>query len=114
MIGVWEKNFGELEDAEMLLDMAKEENDEETYQEVVSGLDELKSRIDLVELECMFSGEHDANNAMLTIHAGAGGTEAQDWVGILLADVPALGASSRASRPISLISCPATRPAPRA
>jgi peptide chain release factor 2 len=32
----------------------------------------------------MFSGEHDTNNAMLTIHAGAGGTEAQDWVGILL------------------------------
>lgn len=84
LIGVWDKNFGELEDAEMLLDMAKEENDEETYQEVVSGLDELKTRIDLVELECMFSGEHDGNNAILTIHAGAGGTEAQDWVGILL------------------------------
>jgi peptide chain release factor 2 len=84
LIGVWEKNFGELEDAEMLLDMAKEENDEDTYQEVVSGLDDLKGRIDLVELECMFSGDHDTNNAILTIHAGAGGTEAQDWVGILL------------------------------
>ena len=32
----------------------------------------------------MFSGEHDNNNAIITIHAGAGGTEAQDWVGILL------------------------------
>jgi peptide chain release factor 2 len=32
----------------------------------------------------MFNGEHDANNAILTIHAGAGGTEAQDWVAILL------------------------------
>ncbi|MDD2464417.1 MAG: peptide chain release factor 2 [Desulfobulbus sp.] len=84
LVGIWDKNFGELEDAEMLLDLAKEENDEDTYQEVVSGLDALKSRIDLVELECMFSGEHDSNNAILTIHAGAGGTEAQDWVGILL------------------------------
>jgi len=84
LIGVWEKNFGDLEDAEMLLDLAKEENDEDTYQEVVSGLDSLRQRIDLVELECMFSGEHDTNNAILTIHAGAGGTEAQDWVGILL------------------------------
>ncbi|WP_448871628.1 peptide chain release factor 2 [Desulfobulbus propionicus] len=84
LIGVWDRNFGDLEDAEMLLDMAREENDEDTYQEVVSGLDELKNRIDLVELECMFSGEHDTNNAILTIHAGAGGTEAQDWVGILL------------------------------
>jgi peptide chain release factor 2 len=38
----------------------------------------------MVELECMFDGEHDASNALLTIHAGAGGTEAQDWVGILM------------------------------
>ena len=37
LIGVWEKNFADLEDAEMLLDMAKEENDEDTYQEVVAG-----------------------------------------------------------------------------
>jgi len=84
LIGVWQKNFGDLEDAEMMLDMAKDENDEGTYQEVVAGLDSLRKRIDLVELECMFSGEHDASNAILTIHAGAGGTEAQDWVGILL------------------------------
>ncbi len=84
VIGVWEKNYGEIEDAEMLLDMAKEENDDATYQEVISGLDDLSGRIDLVELECMFTGEHDANNAILTIHAGAGGTEAMDWVSILL------------------------------
>lgn len=84
VIGVWEKNYGEIEDAEMLLDMAKEENDDATYQEVISGLDDLSGRIDLVELECMFTGEHDASNAILTIHAGAGGTEAMDWVSILL------------------------------
>ncbi len=84
LIGVWQKNFGDLEDAEMMLDMAKEENDEDSYQEVVASLSNLRTRIDLVELECMFSGDHDASNAILTIHAGAGGTEAQDWVGILL------------------------------
>ncbi len=67
----------------MLLEMAKEEGDEETCKEVVSGLDDLDKRVELVELECMFSGEHDTNNAILTIHAGAGGTEAQDWVSIL-------------------------------
>nr|WP_320010341.1 peptide chain release factor 2 [uncultured Desulfobulbus sp.] len=83
LVGVWEKNFGEIEDAEMLLEMAKEEGDEETCKEVVSGLDDLDKRVELVELECMFSGEHDTNNAILTIHAGAGGTEAQDWVSIL-------------------------------
>ena len=44
----------------------------------------LDKRVASSELERMFSGEHDTNNAMLTIHAGAGGTEAQDWVSILL------------------------------
>ncbi|MBM9536158.1 peptide chain release factor 2 [Desulfobulbus alkaliphilus] len=84
LIGVWQKHFSDLEDADMLLDLALEEDDRETYLEVVSGLDKLRRRIDQVELECMFSGEHDTNNAILTIHAGAGGTEAQDWVGMLL------------------------------
>ena len=80
----WEQNFQDLEEADMLLDMAIEENDLETRQEVEASLDQLKERVDMVELECMFDGEHDASNALLTIHAGAGGTEAQDWVGILM------------------------------
>lgn len=84
IIAVWEKNFEDLEEADMLLDMAREEQDSETYQEVVDSLGELQDRVDLVELECMFSGEHDSSNAILTIHAGAGGTEAQDWVEILM------------------------------
>lgn len=84
IIGVWEKNFDDLDETDMLLDMAVEESDTEIYQEVVASLDELKERIDLVELECMFSGEYDTGNGILTIHAGAGGTEAQDWVGILM------------------------------
>jgi peptide chain release factor 2 len=84
LIGVWEKNFRDLEEADMLLEMAIEERDKDIQQEVAESLSILRSRIDQVELECMFSGEHDANNAMLTIHAGAGGTEAQDWVEILM------------------------------
>ncbi|WP_456385412.1 peptide chain release factor 2 [Desulfolithobacter sp.] len=84
IIAVWEKNFEELEEADMLLDMAVEERDAETYDEVVSSLDELRKRVDVVEVQCMFSGEHDMNNAILTIHAGAGGTEAQDWVDMLM------------------------------
>jgi len=84
IVSGWEKNFEGLEEADMLLDMALEEQDDDTYQEVVNSLGELQERIDLVELECMFSGEHDSSNAILTIHAGAGGTEAQDWVQILM------------------------------
>ncbi len=84
VIAVWEKTYNDLEEAEMLLDMAVEEQDEETYGEVAASLDTLREHIDQVELECMFSGEHDAANAILTIHAGAGGTEAQDWVEMLM------------------------------
>lgn len=84
LIGNWERHFQDLEEAEMLLDMAVEEQDRETQQEVEASLDQLRDRVNMVELECMFDGEHDDSNALLTIHAGAGGTEAQDWVSILL------------------------------
>jgi len=64
--------------------MALEEVDEEALKEVAETLEKLETRVGDFELECMFSGEHDENNALLTIHAGAGGTEAQDWVDMLL------------------------------
>lgn len=83
LVGIWEKNYVDLEDADLLLDMAIEEHDEDSFQDVAASLGGLQERIDMVELQCMFTGEHDANNAILSIHAGAGGTEAQDWVGIL-------------------------------
>jgi peptide chain release factor 2 len=84
LIGVWEKNFRDLEEAEMMLEMAVEERDQEVQKEVAASISVLRDRIDQVELECMFSGEHDLNNAMITIHAGAGGTEAQDWTSMLM------------------------------
>ena len=84
VINSWEKSYNDLDETEMLLEMAVEEGDGETYEEVVSTLALLQGRIDLVELECMFGGEYDGGNGIITIHAGAGGTEAQDWVGILL------------------------------
>ena len=64
--------------------MAMEEEDVEALKEVAENLEKLETKVDSFELECMFSGEHDENNALLTIHAGAGGTEAQDWVDMLL------------------------------
>jgi peptide chain release factor 2 len=64
--------------------MALEEEDAEAAKEVAEAIEKLETRVDDFELECMFSGEHDENNALLTIHAGAGGTEAQDWVEMLL------------------------------
>ncbi len=84
IVKVWENNYSEIEEAEMLLEMALEEKDSEIQQEVAENLRNLHSRISVVEVECMFSGEHDMSNAMLAIHAGAGGTEAQDWVDMLI------------------------------
>ncbi len=64
--------------------MAVEEKDADTENEVAQTLVFLEDTIATAELECMFSGEHDSSNAMIAIHAGAGGTEAQDWVEILM------------------------------
>jgi peptide chain release factor 2 len=72
------------EDADILLEMSLEEGDQEGIKESAEMVAELENRVATIELECMFSGEHDASNAILTIHAGAGGTEAQDWVDMLL------------------------------
>ena len=80
----WDTCQTELEEAEVLLELGLGEGDEDTLTEVDQSLDALLERVGTVELECMFTGEHDASNAMITIHAGAGGTEAQDWVSILL------------------------------
>jgi peptide chain release factor 2 len=84
IIKSWEGSWQEIEEAELLLEMAVEENDEEAEQEVARSLTAIEKDIDITELECMFSGEHDANNAIVSIHAGAGGTEAQDWVDMLM------------------------------
>lgn len=84
LIEEWEECQSFWEEAELLLEMAIEEKDPATEKEVTLILDKLEERVAESELERMFSGEHDANNALLTIHAGAGGTEAQDWASILL------------------------------
>ena len=73
-----------LADADELLELAADENDEETVAELVNDLDQHEQQIDSLEFRRMFSGELDANNAFLDIQSGAGGTEAQDWAEMLL------------------------------
>ncbi len=80
----WQGSQNGWEEAEILLQLAMEENDSDAAKETAALLNRLEKRVADQELECMFSGEHDTTNAILTIHAGAGGTEAQDWVSILL------------------------------
>jgi peptide chain release factor 2 len=71
-------------EAEELLNMAKEENDKEIVDSVVSDLELLEKRLAELEFRRMFSGDMDGNNSFLEIQAGSGGTEAQDWAEMLL------------------------------
>ncbi|WP_188399190.1 peptide chain release factor 2 [Sporomusa sp. GT1] len=71
-------------DMAVLWQLGMEENDESVYPEVAAALTALERDMEHLELTLMLSGEYDANNAILTLHAGAGGTEAQDWAQMLL------------------------------
>ncbi|MCH8532532.1 MAG: peptide chain release factor 2 [Saccharospirillum sp.] len=71
-------------DAADLLEMAVEENDEATLEDVKADLNNLESELEVLEFRRMFSGEMDPNNAYVDIQAGSGGTEAQDWAEIML------------------------------
>ncbi len=84
VIKEWEARWDDLEEIELLLEMAVEEGDADSEIEVAERLRAMREEISVAEVECMFSGEHDSNNAIISIHAGAGGTEAQDWTDILL------------------------------
>jgi peptide chain release factor 2 len=83
IIASWENRWKQAEDTELFLDMVMEERDPELELEVAHTIDSIEDALAQAELECMFNGEHDSNNAIMAIHAGAGGTEAQDWVAIL-------------------------------
>ena len=73
-----------LEDAAILIELGEEAEDEQALKEVREALPDLEKKIGQMEFARMLSGEHDASNAIVSINAGAGGTEAQDWAEILL------------------------------
>jgi len=71
-------------DAQDLLDMAVEEDDEGAVEDIVAELDALEAQLAKLEFRRMFSNEMDPNNAYLDIQSGSGGTEAQDWAEMIL------------------------------
>ena len=79
----YEKLLSQADDIEVMLDLAKEEDDEATAEEAGQELEALKEAADTLELETLMRGDYDNNNAILSLHAGAGGTEAQDWTQML-------------------------------
>jgi peptide chain release factor 2 len=84
VIQMWHSFSDALDESELLLEMAIEENHEETFKEVAQKVRTLLSTMRDLELRQMLSDENDAENAIVSINAGAGGTEAQDWAEMLL------------------------------
>ena len=73
----------DLSDARELYEMAQEEGDKDALEEILELLKNAKARGEKAELEALLSGEADGNDCYVEIHAGAGGTESQDWAGML-------------------------------
>ncbi|TNH05551.1 peptide chain release factor 2 [Testudinibacter sp. TR-2022] len=73
-----------LQDAEGLLELAVEAEDQETFDEAVAELQELEAKLAQLEFRRMFSGEHDSADCYVDLQAGSGGTEAQDWTEMLV------------------------------
>ena len=71
------------EEIETLIELGDEENDPSLVPEVQSTMDEFVQKYDAIRLKTLLSGEYDKDNAIVTLHAGAGGTESCDWAGML-------------------------------
>jgi len=80
----WQNLKGEVEEVRGYFELAQEEKDEETLKEVYDRILQAEKDIHAAEFQHMLGGENDPNNAIVSIHSGAGGTEAQDWSEMLL------------------------------
>ena len=82
-IDQWTRFFGEIEDAKLLAEIAVEEKDGQTLQEIEEDVSRLETEIEALEFKSLLSDPDDKRNVIVSINAGAGGTEAQDWVEML-------------------------------
>ena len=80
----WEKLYRQMEDIKIHIELGSEVEDEETLAETHRLNDELEEGVGRLEFQRMLSGPHDRSNCFVSINAGAGGTEAQDWAAMLL------------------------------
>lgn len=83
-ISDWQKVKAKIDDLQVLVGLYEEEADEGIGEELTNALAPVEYGVEQLELSSMLSGEHDGNNAILSIHPGAGGTESQDWAEMLL------------------------------
>ncbi len=71
------------EDVQILIEMSLEEEDSSSYKDIKSELKSIGEEIENLNIETLLSGEYDRNNAILELHTGAGGNDAQDWTNML-------------------------------
>ncbi len=76
--------YAAFEDLQVMLELGEEEDDQSLAEDLQKDLREFKTRLEDMELQVLLNGPYDRGNAILSLHAGAGGTEAQDWVEMLL------------------------------
>ncbi len=84
MVEDWHGQRKALQEIQILYDLAREENDEDALGDVATELEQLEKSVRDSELKRMLGSEQDPMNAIMSIHAGAGGTEAQDWAEMLM------------------------------
>ena len=83
-VDTYKELMAKYEDAETLYEMGIEESDPSMEADIRAELNLIAEGLETLQLEVLLSGDYDANDAILTLHAGAGGTEAQDWTQMLL------------------------------
>lgn len=79
VVEAWDRQHSALEDAEVMLELAEEEEDADAARETKTQLDDVAKAVERMEFERMLSGEMDEASALLSINAGAGGIDARDW-----------------------------------
>ncbi len=82
-VTAYEKLCADFDDTLVMIELANEEEDESLIEECTNGVTKFENDLETMTLSTLLSGEYDAKNAILTFHAGAGGTEAQDWAQML-------------------------------
>lgn len=78
-----EQMYADYEDLGLLIEMSEEDPDEDTISEIQEDLECFQSEFEELRIQTLLTGEYDKNNAIVSLHAGAGGTESCDWAGML-------------------------------
>ncbi len=82
-VASYESAKNDFDDALVMIELANEEEDADLLDDCIASVEEIEKRLESLTLSTLLSGEFDNKNALLTFHAGAGGTEAQDWAEML-------------------------------